>query len=148
MSGERPGRSEQRLPRLRLDELQARTDAARGTQDRVHNLLEAVLSVGRELDLPQVLRRIVEAAVVLVDAEYGALGVIGDDRMRVPHRRHQRRAAGQDRRTAQRPRSDPPVRPRHGGWDRPAQARPADPRQAGTAVRNRHLARGDEEVSP
>ncbi|MEV6025761.1 GAF domain-containing protein [Streptomyces sp. NPDC052036] len=85
MSGKGPGRSEQNLPKLRLDELldelQARIDAARGTQDRVHRLLEAVLSVGRELDLPQVLRSIVEAAVVLVDAEYGALGVIGDDRM-------------------------------------------------------------------
>ncbi|EFL35756.1 two-component sensor [Streptomyces viridochromogenes DSM 40736] len=85
MSGERPGRSEQHLPKLRLDELldelQARIDAARGAQGRVHSLLEAVLSVGRELDLAQVLRRIVEAAVVLVDAEYGALGVIGDDRM-------------------------------------------------------------------
>ncbi|MEU5208709.1 GAF domain-containing protein [Streptomyces sp. NPDC020742] len=42
-------------------------------------LLEAVMSVGRGLELSQVLRRIVEAAVVLVDAEYGALGVIGDD---------------------------------------------------------------------
>ncbi|GAA3039298.1 two-component system sensor histidine kinase [Streptomyces glomeratus] len=85
MGGEGPGRSEQHLPKLRLDELldelQARIDAARGTQDRVHRLLEAVLSVGRELDLPQVLRGIVEAAVALVDAEYGALGVIGDDRM-------------------------------------------------------------------
>ncbi|MER6124163.1 GAF domain-containing protein [Streptomyces sp. NPDC001795] len=85
MSGEGPGRSEQSLPKLRLDELldelQSRIDAARGTRDRVHSLLEAVLSVGRELDLPQVLRSIVEAAVVLVDAEYGALGVIGDDRM-------------------------------------------------------------------
>lgn len=83
MSGEEHGGSGQQLPKLRLDELldelQARIDAARGTQDRVHSLLEAVLSVGRELDLPQVLRRIVEAAVVLVDAEYGALGVIGDD---------------------------------------------------------------------
>ncbi|MEU9877941.1 sensor histidine kinase [Streptomyces phaeochromogenes] len=83
MSGERHGDSEQQLPKLRLDELldelQARIDAARGTQDRVHSLLEAVLSVGRELDLPHVLRRIVEAAVVLVNAEYGALGVIGDD---------------------------------------------------------------------
>ncbi|MDX3236944.1 GAF domain-containing protein [Streptomyces sp. ME03-5709C] len=73
----------ERLPRLRLDELldelQVRIDAVRGTRDRVHSLLEAVLSVGRELDLPHVLRRIVEAAVVLVDAEYGALGVIGDD---------------------------------------------------------------------
>ena len=38
------------------------------------------MSVGRELDLPQVLRGIVEAAVVLVDAEYGALGVIGEDK--------------------------------------------------------------------
>ncbi|MEU7364824.1 GAF domain-containing protein [Streptomyces hygroscopicus] len=70
-------------PRLRLDELleelQMRIDGVRGTQDRVHSLLEAVLSVGRELDLSHVLRRIVEAAVVLVDAEYGALGVIGDD---------------------------------------------------------------------
>ncbi|MEV8015857.1 GAF domain-containing protein [Streptomyces sp. NPDC086554] len=69
------------LPRLRLDELleelQVRIDAVRGTRDRLHSLLEAVLSVGRELDLPQVLRRIVEAAVALVDAEYGALGVIG-----------------------------------------------------------------------
>ncbi|MEV3861176.1 GAF domain-containing protein [Streptomyces sp. NPDC050095] len=80
-SHEQPG---QHVPKLRmdelLDELQARIDAARGTQNRVHTLLEAVLSVGKELDLPQVLRRIVEAAVVLVDAEYGALGVIGEGR--------------------------------------------------------------------
>ncbi|MEV6010773.1 GAF domain-containing protein [Streptomyces sp. NPDC051976] len=74
-----------RLPRLRLDqlldELQIRIDAVRGTQDRVHSLLEAVLSVGRELDLPQVLRQIVESAVVLVDAEYGALGVVEGARL-------------------------------------------------------------------
>jgi signal transduction histidine kinase len=72
-----------RLPHLRLDELleelQARLDAARGTRDRVHSLLEAVLSVGRELDLEQALHSIVEAAAVLVDAEYAALGVIGPD---------------------------------------------------------------------
>ncbi|MCF6524863.1 GAF domain-containing protein [Streptomyces sp. JJ36] len=71
------------MPRLHLDELldelQTRIDAVRGTRDRVHSLLEAVLSVGSELDLPHVLRRIVEAATVLVDAEYGALGVIGED---------------------------------------------------------------------
>ncbi|MFB8394408.1 sensor histidine kinase [Streptomyces yangpuensis] len=71
------------LPRLRLDELldelQARIDEVRGTRDRLNGLLEAVMSVGRELDLPQVLHGIVEAAVVLVDAEYGALGVIGED---------------------------------------------------------------------
>ena len=72
-----------RLPHLRLDELleelQARLDAARGTRDRVHSLLEAVLSVGRELDLEQALRSIVQAAAVLVDAEYAALGVITPD---------------------------------------------------------------------
>lgn len=75
------------LPQLRLDELleelQARLDAARGTRDRVHSLLEAVLSVGRELDLQQVLRSIVEAAALLVDAEYAALGVIGPDGKRL-----------------------------------------------------------------
>ena len=72
-----------RLPQLRLDELleelQARLDAARGTRDRVHSLLEAVLSVGRELDLEQALHSIVEAAAALVDARYAALGVIGPD---------------------------------------------------------------------
>ncbi|QKW23530.1 GAF domain-containing protein [Kitasatospora sp. NA04385] len=72
------------LPQLKLDELldelQSRLDAARGTRDRVHSLLEAVLAVGRDLELTQVLRHIVEAAVTLVDAEYGALGVVGDDR--------------------------------------------------------------------
>ncbi|MBO1414501.1 GAF domain-containing sensor histidine kinase [Streptomyces sp. FH025] len=71
------------VPKLRLDELleelQARLDAARGTRDRVHSLLEAVLAVGRDLELSQALRHIVEAAVALVDAEYGALGVIGED---------------------------------------------------------------------
>ncbi|GHE14967.1 sensor histidine kinase [Streptomyces alanosinicus] len=71
------------LPQLKLDELleelQARIDAARGTRDRVHSLLGAVLAVGRELDLEQVLRSIVEAAATLVDAEYAALGVIGPD---------------------------------------------------------------------
>ncbi|MFF8843362.1 GAF domain-containing protein [Streptomyces sp. NPDC015127] len=71
--------------KLRLDELleevQVRIEAVRGMRDRVHGLLEAVLSVGRGLDLPQVLRGIIEAATALVDAEYGALGVIGEDQM-------------------------------------------------------------------
>lgn len=56
----------------------------RGARDRLQGLLKAVLSVGRELDLSQALRRIVEAAVILVDCEYGALGVIGPDRQRLP----------------------------------------------------------------
>ncbi|MEU1279244.1 GAF domain-containing protein [Streptomyces sp. NPDC005805] len=72
-----------RLSKLRLDELleevRVRIEDVRSTRDRVHGLLEAVLSVGRGLELPQVLRGIVEAATTLVDAEYGALGVIGED---------------------------------------------------------------------
>ncbi|MFF7278124.1 GAF domain-containing protein [Streptomyces griseorubiginosus] len=84
---ERTGEARVRLPQLRLDELleelQARLDAARGTRDRVHSLLEAVLSVGRELDLEQALHSIVEAAAALVDAQYAALGVIGPDGKRL-----------------------------------------------------------------
>ncbi|MEU6549182.1 GAF domain-containing sensor histidine kinase [Streptomyces sp. NPDC046915] len=86
-SCEDPREARVRLPQLRLDELleelQARLDAARGTRDRVHSLLEAVLSVGRELELEQALRAIVEAAAALVDAEYAALGVIGSDGRRL-----------------------------------------------------------------
>ncbi|GAA1261788.1 GAF domain-containing protein [Streptomyces aureus] len=82
MSGDSPEAAPSRVPRLRVDELleelQMRIDEIRGTRDRLNGLLEAVMSVGQELDLPQVLRGIVEAAVVLVDAEYGALGVIGE----------------------------------------------------------------------
>jgi signal transduction histidine kinase len=61
-----------------LDELQVQVDAVRGSRDRLRGLLEALLSLGRELDLLQVLRHIVETAMVLVDAEYGALGVLGE----------------------------------------------------------------------
>lgn len=42
-----------------------------------------MLSVGRELDLEQALRSIVQAAALLVDAEYAALGVIGPDGKRL-----------------------------------------------------------------
>ncbi|MFE6912349.1 GAF domain-containing sensor histidine kinase [Streptomyces erythrochromogenes] len=46
--------------------------------DRVQALLSTVMDLGRGLELPQVLKQIVEAAVTLTDAEYGALGVVGD----------------------------------------------------------------------
>jgi len=69
------------LPHLRLDdllaELQVRLQAVLSTRDRVHALLEAVVAVGSQLDLETVLRQIVEAATGLVNARYGALGVIG-----------------------------------------------------------------------
>ena len=69
------------IPALHLDdlltELQGRLAEIVATRDRSHALLEAIVAVGSELDLPTVLRRIVETAVTLVDARYGALGVIG-----------------------------------------------------------------------
>ena len=70
------------LPQLRLDELlaelQARLQAILDTRDRSHALIEAVVAVGSQLELEIVLRQIVEAAVQLVSARYGALGVIGE----------------------------------------------------------------------
>lgn len=42
-------------------------------------LLEAVLGIARGLELPHTLRAIVQAAARLVDARYGALGVLGRD---------------------------------------------------------------------
>jgi len=69
------------LPQLRidelLDELQARLGAVRSSRDRVAQLLEAVVGIGSGLDLEQALTGIVRGATGLVDAQYGALGVIG-----------------------------------------------------------------------
>ncbi len=71
-------------PNLQLDELlaelQGRLTAVLATRDRMRGLLEAVVAIGSGLDLESTLRRIVETAVGLVDASYGALGVIGDDK--------------------------------------------------------------------
>lgn len=50
-----------------------------GDDPRVTRLLDAVLLVTGDLDLDTILRRIVEAACALVDARYGALGVIAED---------------------------------------------------------------------
>jgi signal transduction histidine kinase len=47
---------------------------------RMRSLLDAVLTVGSDLDLPAMLLRIVEAAVSLVDARYGALGVLDEQK--------------------------------------------------------------------
>jgi len=44
----------------------------------LRQLLDAVLTIGSELDLESVLQRIVEAAVELVGARYGALGVLNE----------------------------------------------------------------------
>ena len=45
----------------------------------MQELLDAVTSIGTDLSLPIVLRRIVESACSLVAANYGALGVVGED---------------------------------------------------------------------
>ena len=47
---------------------------------RLSRFLEAALTVGGDLDLETVLRRVVESACALVEARYGALGVISEDR--------------------------------------------------------------------
>ncbi len=81
MSGseERPSRS--LLGGLRLDELldemRDRLAEIRSTRDKMQSLLDAVLAVGAGLELDSTLQRIVQAAVELVGARYGALGVLG-----------------------------------------------------------------------
>jgi signal transduction histidine kinase len=76
------GKSPQRLPSLGLDELlaelQARLQAVLATRDRINALFDAVVAVGTNLDIEVVLRGIVESAVSLVNARYGAMGVIGE----------------------------------------------------------------------
>lgn len=60
-----------------LDELRSRASLARRSQDRMGALLDAVVAVSADLDLPEVLTRIVRSASALVDSRYGALGVLG-----------------------------------------------------------------------
>jgi signal transduction histidine kinase len=59
-----------------LDEVQERLATVARTQARVQDLLDAFLSVSAGLDLDTTLRQIVETATGLVDAQYGALGVL------------------------------------------------------------------------
>jgi signal transduction histidine kinase len=46
----------------------------------LRQLLDAVVAIGSDLDLAATLRRIIEAATSLVDARYGALGVLNAER--------------------------------------------------------------------
>ncbi|MEO5921264.1 MAG: GAF domain-containing protein [Pseudolysinimonas sp.] len=62
-----------------IEELVERAQTVLETQGRLRSLLRANRAVVEELDLASVLRRIAEAAVALVDAGYGALGVIAAD---------------------------------------------------------------------
>ncbi|MFC5952391.1 GAF domain-containing sensor histidine kinase [Pseudonocardia lutea] len=71
------------LSGLRLDELlgevQERLGQIVASRDRMQSLLDAVLAVAAGLELEATLRRIVQSAVDLVDARYGALGVLAPD---------------------------------------------------------------------
>jgi signal transduction histidine kinase len=59
-----------------LDELRQRAQASVRAQERLGALLDAVMAVTADLELSDVLRAIVRAACELVDARYGALGVL------------------------------------------------------------------------
>ncbi|RLK58103.1 GAF domain-containing protein [Actinokineospora cianjurensis] len=77
-----PGRATDLISGLRLDELLRELHERLGdlmhTRDSLQGLLDAVMAVGAGLELDSTLQRIVRAATDLVDAQYGALGVLGD----------------------------------------------------------------------
>jgi len=62
-----------------LEDLRNRAQSSDRAQERLAALLDAVLAVSADLDLAEVLSRIVRCACELVDARYGALGVLGAD---------------------------------------------------------------------
>ncbi|MEU0465227.1 GAF domain-containing sensor histidine kinase [Amycolatopsis sp. NPDC006131] len=72
------------LSQLRLRELlrevQDRIEELVQSRDQMDGLLEAMLAVASGLELDATLRRIVHAAIDLVDCRYGALGVLNQDR--------------------------------------------------------------------
>jgi two-component system, NarL family, sensor histidine kinase DevS len=76
-----PAPLRQTLSQLRLrellDEVQDRIDMIVEGRDRLDGLVEAMLVVTSGLELDATLRTIVETAIQLVDARYGALGVRG-----------------------------------------------------------------------
>jgi signal transduction histidine kinase len=62
-----------------VDERHDRRHAGARGQDSMQGLFEAFLDVSTGLDLDVTLRHIVEAAVALIDAQYGTLGLLDDD---------------------------------------------------------------------
>jgi signal transduction histidine kinase len=85
-SHERAGDQPQRWPESRpldvddlMEELRARAGAARRSHEQLAGLLDAVTAVSADLELSEVLGRIVRSACALVNARYGALGVLGPD---------------------------------------------------------------------
>lgn len=68
-----------------LDQISAQLQGLARTRDRLQALLDAVMAVSRELELPVVLERIVTAAMDLVQARYGALGVLDEQGTGLAH---------------------------------------------------------------
>ena len=61
----------------------AKGSLPRGDDGRLDMLIEAGLTLASELDLEAILERIVELAVAITGARYGALGVLGEDTPRI-----------------------------------------------------------------
>ncbi|KUN80620.1 hypothetical protein AQJ66_26110 [Streptomyces bungoensis] len=86
MAGEDEGRPPRQPPlsdlqtRLRseLGRIDEQLGALLSSMDRLQGLLDAVVAISREVELPAVLHRIVTTAMDLVGARYGALGVLAD----------------------------------------------------------------------
>ncbi|KXX55316.1 sensor histidine kinase [Rhodococcus sp. LB1] len=62
--------------RQMLTEMQDRIEQMTASREQFDGLLEAMLTVSSGLDLAATLRRVVDAAIRLVDCRYGALGVL------------------------------------------------------------------------
>lgn len=62
---------------LLLREFVARADELLHAQEQMNGLLAAVVSIAEDLSLEAVLDRVVNSACLLLDARFGALGVIG-----------------------------------------------------------------------
>jgi len=62
-----------------MDRIVGRLRDLAHAQSRFQDLLDAVMTVGRELELPVVLRRVITTAMGLVDARFGALGVLSEN---------------------------------------------------------------------
>lgn len=63
-----------------LKDFTSRADELLQAQERTRGLLEAVVAVAEDLSLESVLERVVTSACNLLQARYGALGVIGEDK--------------------------------------------------------------------
>ncbi|GAB3572412.1 GAF domain-containing protein [Amycolatopsis endophytica] len=79
VTGLRKTLSQLRLREL-LREVQDRIEQLVQSRDQMDGLLEAMLAVAGGLELDATLRRVVHAAINLVDCRYGALGVLNQDR--------------------------------------------------------------------